>query len=220
MTRNGFAAKKLVLAAGGVAVVAAAAALGLRESSAGGDPYAAGGKVRRLSGDHLKLDDGRVVEFAAVRLPYDDEPAAEKAREVLGRWIADEGVRLQFDEERQDGKGRLLAYVYANDTFINERLARDGLAFVKLRRGNRRHAEALLAAQKLAQGEARGIWEHIRPSTAGRILIDEPAAAFHRPQCEKAVQSATPLRAADGTAAAFDAGCAPCGKCKPCSGNL
>ncbi len=175
---------------------------------------AIGGKVKRLSGDHLKLKDGRYVEFAGIRLPYENEPYAEASRRVLSKWLDDEGVRLQFDEQREHRMDRILAYVYANDTFINERLARDGLAFVKLRTGNRKFADSLLEAQSAAQTEAKGIWSIVTPTCNGEFIGDEAGATFHRPTCEKLPKGAA-LVELHGTISAFSKGMAPCGNCRP-----
>lgn len=208
----------LWIAFGAVGVAAAAVGVVLATREGPPDPdrqYSRGGEVRRLSGDHLKLDDGRVVEFAAIRLLYGHEPYADKARDVLNRWIDDEGVRLMFDELREDRDGRLLAYVYANETFINERLVRDGLAFVKLRQGNRQHADVLLAAQTEARREERGLWQFIELTSQGQYVADPVSATFHRANCEKVGGNDHPLESLTGTAAAIDAGYAPCGKCRP-----
>ena len=37
-------------------------------------------------------------------------------------------MRLDFDAERRDGYGRLLAYVYVGDLFVNAELVREGYA--------------------------------------------------------------------------------------------
>lgn len=205
------------LAIGGAVTLALGGGIvwAVRQESPAVDRFHVGGAVRRLSGDHLKLKDGRVVEFAGLRLPYDDEPAAEDARRTLMKWIEDEGVRLQFDEQKEDSKGRLLAYVFANDTSINERLLRAGFAFAKLRRGQKRHAEEFLNAQNEARRERRGLWRTLTPIAEGRYMLDEAGATFHRPDCEKVKESPTQMRVITGSAPAFDAGCAPCGKCRP-----
>ena len=205
---------------GGAAILALAAlAVSFGVQGIVGSPKinhrAAGGEVRRLSGDRLKLKDGRDVEFAGIRLPYDDEPNAEKSREVLNKWIEDEGVRLRFDEHVVNEKGRTHAYIYANDTFINERLVRDGLAFVKLRVGERQFEEQLLAAQREAQINQLGIWRSVSPSAEGAVIGEPDRGTFHRPDCGKLAESSEGRVELTGTAAAFDKGLAPCGKCKP-----
>lgn len=174
-----------------------------------------GGEVRRVSGDRIKLKDGRDIEFAAIRLPFDHEPYAEKARQTLEKWVHDEGVRLSFDEEWGYKDDRLLAYVFANDTFINERMAREGLAFVKLRAGNRMHAARLLKAQADARDERNGMWLMLKPATANRVLGDEQRGAFHRPDCVTLAGNADGIIELNSSVQALDRGMAPCGKCRP-----
>lgn len=52
-------------------------------------------------------------------------PAASAANLRL---VGGETVALAFDDERRDQYGRLLAYVYVGDTFVNAELVRDGFA--------------------------------------------------------------------------------------------
>lgn len=134
---------------------------------------------------------------------------------MLNKWIEEEGVRLRFDDYVVDEKGRIHAYIFANDTFINERLVRDGLAFVKLRTGERKFAEQLLAAQREAQISSVGIWRSISPSGDGTIVGDPDRGTFHRPDCGKLAEPREGRIELTGTVAAFDKGLAPCGKCKP-----
>lgn len=214
--------RTLFTALAGVALAAAATTATL--VSSGATPrdaerrYAAGGKIKRLSGDCIKLKDGRQVEFAGIRLPYDHEPNAEHSRRVLAKWLEDEGVRLQFDELREHRKDRILAYVYANDTFINERLVRDGLAFVKARTGNRLHSELLLNAQNAAREEKKGIWGTLSLSDSGVFIVDVPGASIHRRNCDSLPKEKTGLIEQNGTADAISKGMAPCGKCRPLDG--
>lgn len=177
----------------------------------------AGGDVRRVSGDRLKLKDGRDIEFAAIRLPFSSEPCAERARQTLDKWVNNEGVRLDFDETRQIKTDRLLAYVHANDTFINVRLVREGLAFVKLRQGNGKFARELLAAQSDAQRNRRGLWMSVPADSAGTIVGDPHRAVFHTAGCKRTNDSAHPWVTLQGTAAAYARGWAPCGECAPWS---
>ncbi len=214
--------RTLFIALAGVAFAAAAAtALLVSSGVAPKDAesrYAAGGKIKRLSGDYIKLKDGRQVEFAGIRLPYDHEPNAEHSRRVLAKWLEDEGVRLQFDELREHRKDRILAYVYANDTFINERLVRDGLAFVKARAGNRLHSELLLGAQNAARDEKKGIWGTLNLSESGVFFADVTGATFHKRNCDSLPRETTGLIEQNGTREAISKGMAPCGKCRPLDG--
>lgn len=68
-------------------------------------------------------------------------------------------VRLVFDHERRDVYGRLLAYVYAGDRFINAALVRRGFARTLAIAPNTAH-EALFARLAQHAGRAgRGLWD-------------------------------------------------------------
>jgi endonuclease YncB( thermonuclease family) len=67
-------------------------------------------------------------------------------------------VRLQFDIAGHDRYGRLLAYVYAGDVFVNRELVRRGLAQVAVYPPNVRWVEVLRAAADTARLETMGVW--------------------------------------------------------------
>ncbi|MFO0974157.1 MAG: thermonuclease family protein [Phycisphaerae bacterium] len=181
------------------------------------NPFAIGGSVRRVVGDHVHLKDRRRVEFAGIRLPFEGEPSADTAREKLTKWLDDRDVRLTFDALAEDGAGRPYAYLFVHDRLMNERLVRSGLAFVKLRGGQRKYADVLLKAQSAAQAAGVGVWATIQPSETGRFIGDLKRATFHAPNCNHIAVDGPPDRIEiTGTAAAFSRGLAPCGHCLPC----
>jgi micrococcal nuclease len=59
-----------------------------------------------------------------------EQPLAAQAREFTTTELDGQEVDLEFDEDRIDRYGRLLAYVYKDDEMFNERLVREGLAQV------------------------------------------------------------------------------------------
>lgn len=68
-------------------------------------------------------------------------------------------VSLEFDRERHDKFGRILAYLYLPDgTLLNRLLIERGLAFV-YRRFDFRFKQDFLAAEKQAQNKRFGLWE-------------------------------------------------------------
>ena len=104
--------------------------------------------VRLIGVDAPETDPGRGVQ------PYGEEAAAF-ARESL----ANEEVALEFDAEREDGYGRLLAYVYLSDgTMFNEALIREGYAQVATFPPNTRYVGRFEEAQEEAREAGRGIW--------------------------------------------------------------
>jgi hypothetical protein len=68
-------------------------------------------------------------------------------------------VALEFDVERIDPYGRVLAYVWLSDgTMFNEVLLREGYAQVATFPPNVKYTERFLAAQREARAENAGLW--------------------------------------------------------------
>ena len=106
------------------------------------------GRVRLLGIDAPEA--GRGLETPA---PFAAEARARLAALVLRRW-----VRLEYEGARTDKYNRRLAYVFTEDgQFVNEVLAREGLARVSARAPLTRLRE-LQRAQAQAQAYRRGMW--------------------------------------------------------------
>ena len=74
--------------------------------------------------------------------------------------VEDKKVRLEFDIERHDRYGRLLAYVYLEDgTFVNGRIIEEGYAQVMTIAPNVKHAQTFLKLEREARQKGRGLWK-------------------------------------------------------------
>lgn len=67
-------------------------------------------------------------------------------------------LRMQTDVEERDQYGRLLAYVWAGDVFVNERLVLDGYAEARSYPPNLTFQSQLEEAQRKARNARVGIW--------------------------------------------------------------
>ncbi len=68
-------------------------------------------------------------------------------------------VFLEFDVERRDRYGRLLAYVWLDKkTLFNELIIREGYATVYTKPPNVKYADRFRKAQRMAIRERRGLW--------------------------------------------------------------
>lgn len=86
-----------------------------------------------VDGDTIKLDLGKNVRLVAISAPEADEPFGQEAADFLSRTLKEQKVHLEYEENyEQDAYGRLLSYVFVNDTNINLELIRNGLAEVKI----------------------------------------------------------------------------------------
>jgi micrococcal nuclease len=74
------------------------------------------------------------------------------------RLVGGETVALAFDAERRDRYGRLLAYVYVGDTFVNAELVRDGFARTLTISPNTDFATLFDRLVQRAGATGRGLW--------------------------------------------------------------
>lgn len=173
---------------------------------------------RAINGQKIKLDNDQeeYLMLAGIRAPVGGEPFYDEAIKRVTGLVEEKKIRLRFDEERRDAEGRLLGYAFADDTFVNEVLVREGLAYVRLTPSTDRFGERLLAAQADAQKARRGVWSK-RPAGTDKSYAGDPKYGnFHRRSCEESAKI-PPDRLVEfhSEKDALHKGFAPCAKCKP-----
>lgn len=146
----------------------AAARWGNGRRTASPPPAASEGVVavkRVVDGDTLLLVSGERVRLQGVDTPETVkehtpvEPWGPEASQFTKDFTRSGRVRLEFDGERRDRYGRLLAFVWVDDRMLNEELLRAGLARFE---GRYDYSDAKKRRFRAAQDEARraqrGIW--------------------------------------------------------------
>jgi micrococcal nuclease len=114
--------------------------------------------VRTSDGSNEKV---RYIGIDAPELAHEDSPAeylGEESKAHNAYLLAQGTVRLQTDVEELDDYGRLLAYVWAGDCFVNEWMVVDGLARAKAYPPNLTKQDLLWSANDRARAAGRGIW--------------------------------------------------------------
>ncbi|NQT90137.1 MAG: thermonuclease family protein [Candidatus Omnitrophica bacterium] len=115
-------------------------------------------------GDTIKLTNGEFVRYIGIDTPefhYPKGPVehfAEEAKDFNKRLVDGKVVRLEFDVERRDKYGRLLAYVYVDDMFVNARMIEEGYAKILTFPPNIKYADKFLKLQRKAREEHKGLW--------------------------------------------------------------
>jgi len=146
---------------------------GSRGAGAGNDEQSSMVEVRRIvDGDTLLLRDGTRVRLIGVDTPETKredtpvQPWGPEASEYTRKFITQGAVRLQFDGERHDNYGRLLAHVYVGDQCLNVELLRAGLARALYRHPySNAMKDQFRAAENEAKRAQRGIWSGNREIT-------------------------------------------------------
>ena len=67
-------------------------------------------------------------------------------------------VCLEFDAQKRDKYGRLLAYVYVDDVFVNAWLVENGFAQVMTVPPDVKYQDLFLKLQKEARQNKKGLW--------------------------------------------------------------
>ena len=114
-----------------------------------------------IDGDTIVIDTGHRVRYIGIDTP-EVHPVAEaygmEAWQANRNLVEGKEVRLERDATETDKYGRLLRYVYADDTLVNAELVRLGLAEAKAYPPDIKHQELLEQLEKEARQAGRGMW--------------------------------------------------------------
>lgn len=134
---------------------------------------------RVVDGDTLKLSNKDKVRLIGVDTPevhYSDkllrdskksgkdikaiQALGKKASDFTGNLCANKKVRLEFDVEKHDRYGRLLAYVYLEyGTFVNAKIIEEGYGQVMTIPPNVKHADHFRDLERKARDNKKGLWK-------------------------------------------------------------
>jgi micrococcal nuclease len=123
--------------------------------------------LRVVDGDTIEVElDGSEedVRYIGVDTPETVKPGepvqcyGPEASERNHRLVEGRFVRLVFDSELRDDYGRLLAYVYVGDRFVNAALVRGGYARTLAIPPNTSRAAELDELQQRAASSGAGLW--------------------------------------------------------------
>ncbi len=121
--------------------------------------------VKVIDGDTIELSSGEKVRYIGVDTPELHHPQksveyfAREAYEANRRLVEGKKVRLEFDVQKQDRYGRLLAYVYVDGIMVNEWLVANGYARVATFPPNVKYAERFLELEREARRLELGLWK-------------------------------------------------------------
>lgn len=86
------------------------------------------------------------------------EPYGKEAKMFMRNLILKQIVELEYDHERRDRYGRLLAYIYFQDESVQKQLLERGLAKVKVYPPNQKYVKQFRQYEALAQKKEMNIW--------------------------------------------------------------
>jgi len=118
--------------------------------------------TRIIDGDNLELDNAKSIRLYAINCPEKGQKFSKEAIDLTTKLSLNNQIRLDYQPNYQtDRWNRLLAYVFINDTFLNEQLVRQGFCEVTIykKRAKLKYQDELLKAQDEAKNDKLGRWQ-------------------------------------------------------------
>jgi endonuclease YncB( thermonuclease family) len=111
-----------------------------------------------IDGDTIRLSSGDKVRLIGINTPETGQPYYGEATEKLKQLIGNSPVKLEKDEDDKDQYGRLLRYVYVNDTHVNLEMVKCGMAIAYEFQPNVKYSDDFEEAEQEAKSAKQGIW--------------------------------------------------------------
>ena len=121
--------------------------------------------ARVIDGDTIVLNNGEKVRLIGVDTPETKHPQkpveyyGKEATAFTKKMVSGKVVKLEYNQQRRDKYGRLLAYVYLMDgTFLNAEIIKQGYghAYTKF---PFKYLEQFKEYEKEARENKRGLWK-------------------------------------------------------------
>lgn len=117
--------------------------------------------VKVIDGDTFLTDKNEKIRLIGVDAPEINEKCYREAKNILKELIEGKLVKLEKDTKETDKFGRLLRYVYINDTLVNLILIKEGFAYFYMDNFNMKYSKELYEAEKYAKENKIGcLWKN------------------------------------------------------------
>jgi len=175
-----------------------------------------------IDGDTIVLENGDVVHYIGISAPHlrnkegGEEFFARDAVRQNKSLVLLKKVRLEFDVEKKDSEGRLLAYVYVKNVFINAELVRLGFARAVASPPNLKYKDLFQRYEKEASARSLGLWQAGKKESEAYYVGNKRTFVFHRPSCPLAAKIPEKYRIIFRSRAdPIRIGYEPCKRCRP-----
>jgi micrococcal nuclease len=175
-----------------------------------------------IDGDSIVLETGEQVRYIGLDAPemgkQEGGPQfyAKEATAFNKQLVLLKKVRLEFDAERHDAYGRLLAYVFVKNLFVNGELVKRGYARAMIKPPNVKYKDLLIKYQNEAMSKEIGLWQEKKSDTASSYVGNKRTYVFHRPDCPYAGKIPEKNKIVfRNRLDAIKIGYTPCKRCKP-----
>lgn len=118
--------------------------------------------VKVIDGDTVEILSGEIVRLLAINAPERGNPYSVQSRDKLKDLIEGKDVVLEFDQEKEDHYGRLLAYVFVDKTMVNLVMVEQGMAWSYIVPPNDLYQYEIELAEDQAKQSRLGVWSTLK----------------------------------------------------------
>ncbi len=118
--------------------------------------------IRVIDGDNLELENGKSIRLYGINCPEKGEKYSKEAIDLSTKLALNQQISIDYQPNYQtDRWGRILGYVFIDDTFLNQELVKQGYCQVTLyeKRAKLKYQDELVQAQEHAKQEKLGRWQ-------------------------------------------------------------
>jgi len=114
--------------------------------------------TRVIDGDTIEIEGGYYVRYLGIDTPEIGEPYYSEALETNRNLVGGKKLYLEGDVEDKDEYGRLLRYVWLDNTMVNGELVKLGYAYSYSYPPNTKYQAYFLQLEKEAREQRLGLW--------------------------------------------------------------
>ena len=114
--------------------------------------------TRVIDGDTMEIEGGYHVRYIGIDAPEKGEPFYGEATQANRNLVEGKKVYLEKDVEDKDDNGRLLRYVWIDNTMVNAELVRLGYAYSYSYPPNTKYQQYILQTETEAREQKLGLW--------------------------------------------------------------
>lgn len=144
--------------------------------------------TRVVDGDTIEIEGGKRVRYIGIDTPETVDPNrptgcyGKEASNKNSELVLNKKVRLVKDVSDTDRYGRLLRYVYIDNTFVNDYLVKEGYAKASTYAPDVKFSEQFAASEREARENKRGLWGSacelsIAPTVTPSTIAPAPTVA-------------------------------------------
>jgi micrococcal nuclease len=118
--------------------------------------------TRIIDGDNLELDNGKSIRLYGINCSEKNQKFSKEAIDLSTKLALNQLITIDYQPNYSTDKwGRILGYVFIEDTFLNQELVKQGYCQVTIyeKRAKLKYQDELIQAQDQAKQKKLGRWQ-------------------------------------------------------------